>query len=82
MNLVRKAYLATVEALKPPDSDLDDETREALDEEMSRYNEPSPTKSQEFGQSPASRKDDETIQNSDSTQVLQRARPKKKRRRS
>lgn len=78
--LCAEAYPVTVEALKPPDSDLDDETREALDEGMSRCNEHSPASGEEVVRSPSAQKDDEPTQDGEFAGALEDARSRKRRR--
>jgi hypothetical protein len=84
-----KTYQVTVEALKPPDSDLDDETREepnegreALENEHSSSEGADAAGSEEPELVPAPSSDDEPIQNGDSTDKMEGSRPTKKRRRS
>ncbi len=77
-----KAYLAKVEALKPPDSELDDETRESFEEELSPSDLPDPVSSDEAEPRSVTSVDEQEIQNGDSSEILDSTRPKKKRRRS
>jgi hypothetical protein len=84
-----ETYQVTVEALKPPDSDLDDETREELNEsrEGLKNDHSSSDKADAAGSEepelvPAPSSDDEPTQNGDSTDKMEGLRPKKKRRRS
>ncbi|ERF74056.1 hypothetical protein EPUS_03871 [Endocarpon pusillum Z07020] len=71
-----------VEALKPPESDLDDETRDTLDDEISNSTKTSLPSSKEVGLSLAARTDGETTRNGMPNETAEGARPGKKRRRS
>jgi hypothetical protein len=76
-----ETYQVTVEALKPPDSDLDDETREELNgSRASDGADAAGSEEHELVSAPSS--DDEPTQNGDSTDKMEGLRPKRKRRRS
>lgn len=73
--------IKTVEALKPPESDLDDDTGESLTE-LSHIDRPSTVSCEEADTVPEASDGKEKSQGVVCPEVLQDARPKKKRRRS
>ena len=79
-------YVKIVEALKPPESELDDDTRNILDEELSRSGsktdpassdgtEPRPDDGEDDGE------DDEVVSDGDPPDTLDLSKPPKKKRR-
>ena len=75
-----KAYHMTVEALRSPESDLDDDTRESLIEPC-QNGRPSTASSEEADPAPHASDARETTQSVVFPEVRKDARPKKKRRR-
>lgn len=75
-----EAYYEIVEALKPPDSDPEDEFGKASDKELSRSNQRTPASSEEVVISPDTQKDDEATQDGELAGKAEEARPKKRRR--
>lgn len=77
-----KAYCPIVEGLEPPDSDVDDDIGETVDDQLSQSARPCPARHGEAESTPTILDFVKASQNGDTSEVVEATRPKKKPRRS